>query len=69
MPLFAPVVLASLVGVTVSFPVPTAAFLSIITSLGPVYVYDGEVVDKEEGWGRSHVMRGHDVRQFKNLRS
>ena len=36
--LFAPVVLTSLVGVSVSFPVPTAASLSIITSLRPVSV-------------------------------
>jgi hypothetical protein len=45
--LFAPVVLASLVGVSVSFPFPTTASLFVITSLGPVD--DGDVVDKEGG--------------------
>ena len=47
--LFSPVVLASLVGALVSFPVPTAASLSVITTLGPVD--DGNVVDKEGGGG------------------
>ena len=47
--LFTSVVLASLVSVSVSFPVPTTASLSVITSLEPVD--DGEVVDKEEGAG------------------
>jgi hypothetical protein len=43
--LLAPVVLASLVGVSVSFPVPTATSLSVITSLEPAD--DDNVVDKE----------------------
>ena len=48
MPLFSPpMVLASLVGVLVSFPVPTAASLFVITSLGPMD--DGGVVDKKGG--------------------
>ncbi len=42
-----PMVLASLVGVLVSFPVPTTASLSVIASLGPVD--DGDVADKERG--------------------
>ncbi len=50
MPLFSPpMVLASLVGVLVSFPVPTATYLSVITSLGSMD--DGDVVDKEGGGG------------------
>ena len=47
--LFTPVVLTSLIGVLVFFPVPPATSLSIITSLGPVD--DGAVVDKERGGG------------------
>ncbi len=47
--LFAPVVLASLADVLVSFPVSTTASLSVITSLGPVD--DGGVVDKERAGG------------------
>ncbi len=43
--LFAPMVLVSLVGVLVSFPVTTTSSLSVITSLGPMD--DGNVVDKE----------------------
>ncbi len=43
--LFAPMVLASSVGVSVSFSVPTVASLSVITSLGPMD--DGNMVDKE----------------------
>ena len=45
--LFPPVVLTSLVGVLVSFPVPTATSLSFITSVGPMD--DGDVVVKEGG--------------------
>ena len=47
--LFAPMVLASLVVVSVSFPVPTAASLSVITSLGPAD--GGNVVDNTGGGG------------------
>ena len=47
--LFALVVLASSVSVSVSFPMPTTASLSVITSLGPAD--DGNVVDKKGGCG------------------
>ena len=43
--LFTPIVLASLVGILVSFPVPAAASLSVVTSLRPID--DGNLVDKE----------------------
>jgi hypothetical protein len=45
--LFASMVLASLVSVLVSFPVPATTSLSVITFLGPVD--DGNAVDKEGG--------------------
>jgi hypothetical protein len=47
--LFNPMVLASLVGGLVSFPVPAAASLSVITS--PGLVDDGNIVDKEGSRG------------------